>query len=174
MPGTSSGGVWPQTKLVLRSYDVEDMIEYMKVFVAALTALSRPVERATTQIGSLTIDARLIEQEWTQVPTRSSARDCSGLEKSVGCLRATSKEFCDLCRIFRGLHAQGGSAGYHAFEARALKLHVLSAQKSTAFRSPPGLRSAEGASLFSSQASALYRCRECPSCSPCIVDCFPS
>jgi hypothetical protein len=66
MPGTLSGEVWPQTEPVLRSYAIEDVIEYLEVFIAALAALSRPVERATTQRGSLTIDARLVEQEWKQ------------------------------------------------------------------------------------------------------------
>ena len=63
--GTRSEGVWPQNEPVLASYDIPDVIKYLKTFKLGMMALAQRVQNASSDATVVASEPPSMQMEWT-------------------------------------------------------------------------------------------------------------
>jgi hypothetical protein len=63
--GTRSEGVWPRNKPVLASYDISDVIKYLKTFKLGMMALAQRVQNASSDATVVASEPPSMQMEWT-------------------------------------------------------------------------------------------------------------
>jgi hypothetical protein len=110
--GTRSEGVWPRNEPILASYDISDVIVYLKTFKLGLMALAQRVQNAFSDATIVASEPPSMQTEWTvNLPVQ--------LENTADWKRA-SVAYVQLLETFESF-----AEPFEGFLYRAAELHTI-------------------------------------------------